>query len=255
MPDGIAVEIAGSGPALLLIHGIGATANAWGPQVDILARSFTVIRPDLRGAGRSVTSGEISVAAHVSDIVAVLDERGADEADVVGWSYGAIVAQHLAALHPHRVKSLALLGPIAEPAPAAREALRARAANARAAGMVDIADATIEMGTSAATKTGQPQTVAFVRESVMRQDPEGYAQICESAAAAVAAPADQIKCPTMVLTGDEDNTAPPRSVKVLAEAIPESTFSVLARCGHWLTLERPTAVTESLLNFYFRKAM
>lgn len=71
MPDGIAVETAGSGPAVLMIHGLGATSNSWGPQVSILSQSFTVIRPDLRGAGRSVTAGIISVAAHVSDMIEV----------------------------------------------------------------------------------------------------------------------------------------------------------------------------------------
>lgn len=253
MPDGIAVETAGSGPAVLMIHGLGATSNSWGPQVSVLSRSFTVIRPDLRGAGRSVTAGEISVAAHVSDMIAHLDENGVDKAHVVGWSYGSVIAQHLATLYPNRVDSLVLLGPIDEPTPAAREALHARAANARTAGMVDIADALSQMGTSAATKINQPQTIAFARESLMRQDPEGYAQICESAAAAVAAPLDQIKCPTMVLTGDEDKTAPPSSAELLAESISDSTFAILPQCGHWLSLEQPRAVTDLLLEFFLRE--
>lgn len=250
MPEGIAVEIVGTGPSILMIHGLGGTSNSFEPLVSTLSLSFTVIRPDLRGSGRSVTAGEVSVAAHVSDMTALLDEHGLHKVHVVGWSYGSIIAQQLAVLHPDRVDSLVLLGPIGEPTPAARKALHARAAKARAAGMVDIADALSQAGTSADTKINQPQTVAFARESLMRQNPEGYAQTCESAAAATAAPLDHIKCRTMVLTGDEDKTAPPSSARLMAESIPDSVFIVLSQCGHWSIFEHPRAVTDSLLNFF-----
>ncbi|MCW2719232.1 alpha/beta hydrolase [Pseudonocardia sp.] len=251
----VAVEVTGSGPGLLLIPGIGATGNIFGPQVGALSRFFTVIRPDLRGSGRSATTGTISTATLVEDLVAVIDQHGGGAAvDVVGWSYGSVLAQHLAVGHPGLVRSLALLGPLGAPPEQGRAGLRQRATTAREQGMVSIADATVGVATSASTRTNRPEVAAFVRELVMRQDPEGYAQICEATAASEPAEVEHIDCPTLLITGDEDLTGPPPVARALADRIKGSHLEVLSRCAHWLTLERPVEVTDLLLNFYFGPA-
>ena len=115
--------------------------------------------------------------------------------------------------------------------------------------MVGIADAIVQGGTSAETKAHRPEVAAFVREMLMRQDPEGYALTCEALAAVEAAEVEQIAVPTLLLTGDEDGTAPPRAVKALADRIAGSRFEVLDRCGHWTTFEKSTEVSNALLNF------
>jgi pimeloyl-ACP methyl ester carboxylesterase len=251
----VAVEVTGSGPGLLLIPGIGATGNIYGPQTAALSRFFTVIRPDLRGSGRSSTRGEISTPALVADLVALIEEHEPGESvDVVGWSYGSVLAQHLAVGHPHLVHSLALLGPLAAPPEKGRAGLRQRARTAREDGMAGIADATVEVATSTATRTSRPEVAAFVRELVMRQDPEGYAQTCEACAATEPADVEQVDCPTLLITGDEDQTGPPATARALADRIKGSQLHVLSRCAHWLTLERPLEVTDLLLNFYFGPA-
>lgn len=68
----LAVEVAGDGPAVLLVHGLGGTSNFYQPQVAPLAERFTVIRPDLEGAGRSPVTGEPSVESHADDLAAIL---------------------------------------------------------------------------------------------------------------------------------------------------------------------------------------
>ncbi len=251
MAPQLAVEVHGNGDPVLLVHGLGGTSNVFGPQVGVLSRFFQCIRPDLPGSGRSPADGPLSIAGLAETIEGVMDERGLDRVHLVGHSLGTIVCQHIAVRRPNRVRSLALIGPLHAPPDAARPVIRDRATKARAEGMVGIADAIVQAGTSADTKANRPEVAALVREILMRQDPEGYARTCEALAAAEPADVSRIACPTLLVTGDEDGTAPPTAVRALHRKIAGSSLRLLDRCGHWTTFERPAEVNEALMNFLF----
>jgi pimeloyl-ACP methyl ester carboxylesterase len=106
-----AFRIAGSGPALLLIHGIGDNSMAWAPVHAQLARRFTVIAPDLLGHGQSdKPRADYSVAAYANgmrDLLSVLD---IDQVTVVGHSLGGGVAMQFAYQFPQMVERLVLIG-------------------------------------------------------------------------------------------------------------------------------------------------
>lgn len=205
----LAIESTGDGDAVLFIHGLGGTANFFGPQVGVLSRFFSCHRFDLPGAGRSPSNGEATIDALVATTLEVMDSLGlSTPSHIVAHSMGTVVAQHLALAAPERVRSLSLIGPIHAPADAGRAGLRDRAAKARAEGMVEIADQVVSAGTSIDTRAAKPEVAAFVREMIMRQSPEGYANHCEALAAAEAADVSRIDVPTLLITGDEDNTSP-----------------------------------------------
>ncbi len=248
----IAVESLGeAADAVVMVHGLGGTANAFQPQAAALARFFRVVRLDLEGSGRSPLTGATSIASFAADTLAVMDQLDIAAAHLVGHSMGTIVCQHLAAAQPDRVRSLALLGPLAEPPEPARGAIRDRAALARAEGMVPIAETLLQVAISAETKAHRPAVVALVREILMRQDAEGYAATCEALADATAADAARIGCPTLLITGDEDGVSPPPAVQRLGQAIAGAKVVTLGGCGHWTPIEKPAAVNEALFNFYF----
>ncbi|MDA0250367.1 MAG: alpha/beta hydrolase [Actinomycetota bacterium] len=106
-----AYRIAGSGPALLLIHGIGDNSTAWEPVHAHLARRFTVIAPDLLGHGQSdKPRADYSVAAYANgmrDLLSVLD---IEKVTVVGHSLGGGVAMQFAYQFPQLVERLILVG-------------------------------------------------------------------------------------------------------------------------------------------------
>jgi 3-oxoadipate enol-lactonase len=249
----LAVEIQGSGEAVVMVHGLGGTSNSFGPQAGPLSRFFRVLRFDLPGSGRSPLGGGLSIPGFAEDVVAVMQANGIDRAHLVGHSMGTVICQHVAAGHPDKVASLALLGPAAELPEAGRTVMRDRAAKARAEGMRPVADGLLQVAISAETRAHQPAVVALVRELLMAQDPEGYAQTAEALAVAKAADLAAIACPTLLLTGDEDGVAPPPAVRKLAGAIAGAEFRVYAGCGHWTPLERPREVTEAMLEFYLRR--
>ena len=248
----IAIESTGTGSPVLFIHGLGGTSNVFGPQVGVLSRFFACHRFDLPGAGRSPSKETATIDALVSSALSVLDSLGLGvPVHIIGHSMGTIVAQHLAAKAPDRVQSLALIGPIHAPSPAARAAFRDRAAKVRAEGMASIADQVVAAGTSAETKAARPEIAAFVRELILRQESEGYAEHCEAISVAVAADLTGIEVPVLLITGDEDNTSPVPASVTMASALPDATLEILARTGHWATLERPDEVSQLLVAFLF----
>jgi lipase len=99
----------GPGPLVLAVHGITATHVAW-VEVAEQAPDLTLVAPDLRGRGRSADlPGPYGFAAHVADLVALLDDVGCERAVVAGHSMGGFVAVALAATHPDRIARLVLV--------------------------------------------------------------------------------------------------------------------------------------------------
>jgi 3-oxoadipate enol-lactonase len=250
--DRIAVEDEGDGEAVVCVHGLGGTSNSFTPLMPVLAR-YRVVRIDLPGSGRSHrVEGELSIARMVDAALSVCSRLNVERAHWVGHSMGTIVLQHLAVAQPKLVRSLALFGPLPAPPDAARAALRTRAAKARSemvAGMQAIADALVVAATSADTRQRLPGAVAFVRESLMRQDPEGYARSCEALADAQPAAIERIEVPTLLVTGDEDAVAPPQVSRAMSERMPRARAVVLPRCGHWTPIERPDECARELRDF------
>src|SRR5262245_50877058 len=107
----MAVEVAGDGEPVLMIHGLGGTSNTFTPVLAALAR-LRVIRFDLPGSGRSArVEGPLSLELFVDRARLVMERLGVERAHLVAHSMGAIVAMHVAAAEPGRVVSLALFGP------------------------------------------------------------------------------------------------------------------------------------------------
>lgn len=239
---------AGTGTPVVLVHGLGGTGNVFGAQVAALSPSFRVVVPDLRGCGGS-DKGPVTIEALVADVVELIDGVGLENVHLVGHSLGTVVVQRLAVEHPQMVRSIALIGPIEAAPEAAKAAIRDRAEQARKAGLGGIADATVRVGTSPETKRNHPELAAFVRELVMRQDPETYAQTCEMITGLEPAEIEKLRIPALVVTGDQDATSPPATAKAIADKIPGSNYIELPECGHWTPIEKAATVNELLLQF------
>jgi len=105
-----AYRMCGSGPALLLLHGIGDSSASWVPLMRPLAERYTVIAPDLLGHGESdKPRADYSVAAYANGMRDLLDVLDIDRATVVGHSLGGGVAAQLSYQYPERVERLVLV--------------------------------------------------------------------------------------------------------------------------------------------------
>jgi 3-oxoadipate enol-lactonase len=244
-------EVDGEGFPVTFVHGLGGTSNSFQTLMGGLS-GFRGVRVDLPGSGRSRGPHEkLDIAYMARAVIDAAQSVGACPGFLVGHSMGTIVCQHIAVMAPEAVTGMVLFAPILEPGDAARQRIRDRAVTARSKGMCTVADAVVSAGLSSHTKSQNPLATAFVRESHMRQDSESFAQSCEALASASAADLRMIRCPVLMVTGDEDAVAPPASVHAMAEKMKHASVKVLDRCGHWTMIEKPTECSK-LLSEYLR---
>jgi pimeloyl-ACP methyl ester carboxylesterase len=242
----IAWERHGSGPPLLLIHGLGYARWGWEPVVEPLARSFDVILFDNRGVGESdVPPGPYTAAELADDAVQVLDEAGVERAHVVGTSLGGMVAQELALGRPERVERLVLActtpgGPQAFPMPqrtvdlmVARATLREYVENALEP------DARLEL----------VDRILEHRERTAQPFEPWAAQAAAGAAFDAYDRLGALTVPALVQHGDGDVVVDPRNGDLLAELIPDASLSVYAGCGHLFMWQEPQRFVTELEGF------
>src|SRR5512144_824033 len=102
----------GTGPALLLLHGLGCDHTTWQPVISALSRRYTVIAPDLLGHGRSdKPRADYSVGGYANGMRDLLTVLGIDKVTVVGHSFGGGVAMQFAYQFPERTERLVLVAP------------------------------------------------------------------------------------------------------------------------------------------------
>ena len=113
-----------AGAPAVLLHGVTGHGARWRRTAESFLADRSVLAPDLRGHGRSPHEPPWTVERHVADVLALLDAEGVERTDLVGHSYGGMIALHLARTAPRRVRRLLLLDPAIGLAPeyAAREA-------------------------------------------------------------------------------------------------------------------------------------
>lgn len=113
--DGVRVHFrtVGSGPALIMLHGLVGSGRNWSKNVQYLAQFRTVYALDLANCGVSerVAGMDASLEAHADRVARFMDEMGLERADLVGHSHGAATAMMISARYPERVVSLVLFAP------------------------------------------------------------------------------------------------------------------------------------------------
>ena len=251
----IAWERHGSGPPLLLIHGLGYARWGWEPVLPGLAQRFDVVLFDNRGIGESdAPPGPYSVAAMAADAAQVLDEAGIERAHVVGTSLGGMVAEELALSRPERVDRLVLActtpgGSNAHPMPQRTVSLLAEAATLEP---VVALRRFVENALSPRTVAERPELVERILEHRLAtaQPPAAWAaQAAAGASFDVYDRVSSLSAPTLVQTGTEDTVVDPRNSDLLGARLPDATVVRFPGCGHLFFWEQPDEFVESVTSF------
>ncbi|MFE1172550.1 alpha/beta fold hydrolase [Streptomyces sp. NPDC058773] len=239
-------------PPLLLGPSLGASLAVWDPQLSSLARHHRVIRWDLPGHGGTpvdVLGAGTDPTATVPGLARLLlqlaDSLGIDRFACAGISLGGAVGAWLAAHHPERITSLALISSSArfgEPA-----GWRERAALVRETGLGAIAESAPSRWFTPAF-AGSPQATALVDAVRRSVTPAGYAACCDALAAYdLRAGLARITAPTLVVAGLDDPATPPAHARELADGIAGARLLELPGAAHLLNVERPAPVLAALL--------
>jgi pimeloyl-ACP methyl ester carboxylesterase len=245
----------GSGPAVLLLAGLGDPHGVWQPQLDGLSDRYRVVAPDNRGVGRTPMPAEgVSIQAMADDAAGVLRALGVDRAHVVGFSMGGLIAQELALAHPDRVTSLVLLSSFGR-----ADALLARtiASWIWLARTADDPRAFLRsfstwLFSRRAHENGFAE--AWVQEALDDPHAMGTEDFCAAAQACIEHDAldrlGAIRAPALVVAGEEDLVVPPSVARRLTERIPGARSTVLPAYAHQSFMEVPDVINALLDDFF-----
>lgn len=245
--DGVrlAVTVAGSGPPLLLVHGLGGSGEDFADHVTALARSATLAVVDLRGHGRSDRATEYSLDRLAADVLAVADALGAPTFRVLGHSMGGMVARRVAVTAPERVTGVAFVSTAAgPPAGLDPDLVDAAAVLARTdwGALRAVLEETRPLGTPAfeRLRATRPGFAESLERRWSQCDPEAWASLApeivrepdtRASLAAVAGPA-------LVQVGLLD-AAFLEGSRSLAAGIPHAVLEEIPDAGHHPHLEQP----------------
>src|SRR6266545_1117982 len=245
-------EVVGDGLPVVFVHGLGGTCNVWHAQRLGLSKYFKVVTFDLPGSGRSEkTERNYSMERWVEQLAALADAVRLDKFVLVGHSMTTVLAQKFAAKYGARLAGLVLCGPITELPPAGKEAFTKRAETVLKEGMLPVADAVLGGALTAATREANPALAGMVRELLLANETACYAGHCHALLNGSAkADQAQIKCPTLILVGDQDAVTPLSNARAIAAALPGGArIRIVPATAHLTMMERPELFNAALIEF------
>jgi 3-oxoadipate enol-lactonase len=243
----------GSGPTVLMLHGIGGGHLAFAPQVETLAGSgYRAVAWDMPGYGHSAPIEPYTFKGLAQSCLALVDSLQCERVTLVGHSMGGMVAQEFVARHPERVDRLVLFGTTASfgkpDGDWQREFIAQRTAPLDAGrSMAELAEVLVPrmIGPGSLPEGVKLAThcMGLVPAATYRRALECMVTFDRRASLAA------INVPTLVIAGEHDPNAPPAAVKKLADGIPRSTYLQMHGIGHLANLEAPDEFDGLLLNF------
>jgi pimeloyl-ACP methyl ester carboxylesterase len=249
----MAYDDAGSGAAVVLLHGYPFNRSMWREQREALVANYRVITPDLRGHGETTVTAEPATMEEMArDVDALLDKLEIGRVTIGGLSMGGYVTLAFYRRFPLRVRALILAD--TRPQADTLDARRNREEQAKKIlkeGMQSIASDFLKKVLTPATLAEQPDRVARVREMILKTDPQGAA----AALRGMAARPDQtdflegILVPTLILVGSEDQLTPPADAELMRREIRGSRLEVIEGASHLSNLERPAEFNRALKSF------
>jgi pimeloyl-ACP methyl ester carboxylesterase len=259
----IAYRTGGSGPLLVLVHGITSNSATWDRVLPKLARRYTVLAPDLLGHGRSdKLRGDYSVGAHANTVRDLLDALGHGRATFVGHSLGGGVALQLAYQYPERVERLVLVapggfgrevtvllraasipgsGPVLALA-ASRPVIEAGTLLAGALGRLGVHGSTDleELGRAYALLSDRASRHAFIHTLRSVVDHGGQRVSVLDRAEVIE------EFPSLIVWGERDRILPVHQGELMHQELPHTQLSIFKHAGHFPHRDDPAKFVRAL---------
>jgi len=235
-------------PVIVLANSLGTALAVWDGQIAVLARTFRVLRYDMRGQGASsVSTLPVDVPTLAGDVLALLDATQAATAHFLGLSLGGMVGLWLGIHKPERLKTLmvantaALIG--------TRAAWDARIELIGKAGMDAIVETVLDRWVTPGFRARAPERVESLRRMLLEANRAGYIAACAAVRDVdLRGSAAEVRVPTLVITGDMDTATPPSDGRWLAQRIPGARHIEL-EAAHLSNVEAEPAFNHGVVGF------
>lgn len=252
--DGTPVWITGSGPTIILVHGVIVDHRMWAPQVEALSKNYRVCSMDMLGHGSAPNpDGERILQDFVDQVDEVVETITTHDKPVLGgFSMGGLVAQAYAVKYHKKLAGLMLMNTVHDRS--ADECARVLARYE--ANVADGVDNAVASGARRWFKPRDYETHAPEIEELLGFMRDGnFAAKCKAHRVFVSSDSELtgklgvITCPTLVMTGDEDAGSTPAMSTKMAKAIPHAELQILDGQHHIMTMLDVDRVNKHILNF------
>jgi pimeloyl-ACP methyl ester carboxylesterase len=250
---------AGSGPAVVLVHGFASSLYTWKDVIPALAAGHDVVALDLPGFGQSDQPADLSFEDFPRAVLGLMDLLGIGKATLVGNSMGGATAAVVAAERPERVEALVLidaagfnLGPSERPRMVGFAMSRAGSLLAWLPGKRLVVEASLRQVFHDAAHVTPERLSEYLAAARRPGTVPAIRSLGASSAgrpAIVAQSLPRIRARSLVLWGDDDRWIPIAHADRFVAAIPGARKAVIAGCGHVPQEERPKEVARLLVDF------
>ena len=253
----IAIDHAGEGELLVLMHGIGGNRTNWTEQVEVFSGHFHTVSWDARGYGKSDDyDGPLDFSEFARDLKALLDHFGVEKAHLCGLSMGGRIAQDFYLQFPERVSTLTLVATFAGFRNFSSDE-RQRFINLRKKPLVDEGKEPKDIAPVVAKTLIGPAASEdkFQRlvESMEMLHKDSYVKTIEASTMYDRAlELETVAVPTCLVFGEHDSLTTPGTGKAMAERIMGSEFHIVPRSGHLINIEEPEIFNRIVLDFLTR---
>ncbi len=246
-------QVQGEGEPMLLVHGYPLNSGLFRDNVGPLSEQFQVITVDLRGFGQSIApSNEASIAIYATDVLAVMDGLGLEQAIVGGMSMGGITAFEMYRQAPQRFRGLLLIDTVHLPAPPAEAGLwQGAAEQAQAMGVASLVDVLLKDMVTGDTRMNRPEIAEHLTSLVQQASVEGavgggnaLATRPDSSATLV-----EIAVPTLIIVGLEDSLTPFEVHQMMNEGIMGSELVIIPGVAHAAIIEAADEANQAILEW------
>ena len=244
-------------PVILLLHGFGASLQAWDDWAPALEKNLRVLCIDIPGFGLSgpAVNQDYSDAADVARVIAVMDQLGVQQVIVAGHSMGGRIAWNLAAAHPERVSKLVLLSPDGFPDPNAKSDKTYEVPALLGLLPYSLPKWALRMGGVAPAFADDSQLTPQMMQRYhdMMLAPGVRTALLErmrqTRNSDPVARLKSITVPTLLIWGEKDAFIPVSNAQDYLKAMPQAKLVTLPGVGHVLHEEAPQASVQAVLDF------
>lgn len=236
-------------PHVVFLHGVGLDSTMWQPLRDRLGRESTAL--DLPGHGsRPPLRSKQDLASLAED---VLERIRTDEpVHLVGFSLGALIAQHLARFAPQRVLTLAAVSSVCQRTKQEAAAVEQRLATA-GTDFAEGVERAIERWFPAGQTAVDQRIIDSTARTMAGNDLESYLHsyaVFARGDREIAGELGSISQPTLAITGELDPGSTPEMSQRLADAVPHAQLRIIPGARHMLPVENPDALATELNRFF-----
>ena len=240
-------------PVLVLIHGLGLSMRTWDDFIPALAASYRVVLYDLCGHGQSALPSKTPSLRLLADqLHEVLTHLDCAQAHLIGFSLGGMINRRFAMDYPHKVASLVILNSPHERGDAQQALVEQRAKDTSAGGASATIEDTLQRWFTADYRAKNPDRTDWVRQTVLANDPQNYADhrfVLANGVVELIRPTPPITAPCLVMTCEHDSGSNVAMSHAIASEIAGATTIIIPQLQHLGLIERPDLFIVPILAF------